>query len=191
MISAKTKNRTKTRVRTKHIKDKEISVNQTAFQDCYPEELSHCYGCGKNNKDGHQLKSYWHTEQGKINTETAEKTIAHFSPEPCHTAIPGFVYGGLIASIIDCHGTGSASAMAYRQEARTMGSAPALRFVTAALNVSYLAPTPMGVELELIGTFTEIKAKKVVVEITVSANNVICAKGTVIAVKMPDTMIPV
>lgn len=165
-------------------------MNQTAFQDCYPEELSHCYGCGKNNSDGHQLKSYWQTEQGKISTETAEQTIAHFSPEPCHTAIPGFVYGGLIASIIDCHGTGSASAMTYRQEGRTMGCAPALRFVTAALNVSYLAPTPMGVELELIGTFTEVKAKKVIVEITVSANNVVCAKGTVIAVKMPDTMIP-
>ena len=40
------------------------------------------------------------------------------------------------------------------------------------------------------GNLSEIKAKKVVVEITVSANNVICAKGTVIAVKMPDSMSP-
>jgi acyl-coenzyme A thioesterase PaaI-like protein len=165
-------------------------VKQIAFQDCYPEELSHCYGCGKNNSDGHQLKTYWQTEQGKISEDEAEQTISHFMPEPCHTAIPGFVYGGLVASIIDCHGTGSAAGMAYRQEHRAMGTAPSLRFVTAALNVSFLAPTPMGVELELIGTFSEVKAKKIVVEITVSANGVICAKGTVIAVKMPDSMFP-
>ncbi|UUO22628.1 PaaI family thioesterase [Colwellia sp. M166] len=165
-------------------------MNNIAFQDCYPEELSHCYGCGKNNHDGHQLKSYWHTEQGKLSEQVAEQTIAHFMPEPCHTAIPGFVYGGLIASLIDCHGTGSAAAMAYRQAERAMGTLPALRFVTAALNVSYLAPTPMGVELELIGRFIEVKAKKVVVEIIVSANKVVCAKGTVVAVKMPDSMSP-
>jgi acyl-coenzyme A thioesterase PaaI-like protein len=163
-------------------------VNKIAFQDCYPDELSHCYGCGKNNSDGHQLKSFWHTEQNKFNAQTAEKTIAHFTPKQCHIAIPGFVYGGLLASLIDCHGTGSAAAMAYRQAQRPMGTGSALRFVTAALNVSYLAPTPMGVELELVGTFVEVKEKKVIVEITLSANNIVCAKGTVVAVKMPDSM---
>jgi acyl-CoA thioesterase FadM len=80
--------------------------------------------------------------------------------------------------------------MAYRADGLAMGTIPALRFVTAVLNVSYLAPTPMGVELELIGTFSEVKAKKVVVAITVSANNVVCAKGTVITVKMPESMCP-
>jgi acyl-coenzyme A thioesterase PaaI-like protein len=163
-------------------------MNQVAFQHCYPDDLSHCYGCGKNNSDGHQLKSYWRTSKGMISELSAEQTIAHFIPDQCHTAIPGFVYGGLLASLIDCHGTGSAAAMAYRQEERSMGAGPALRFVTAALNVSYLAPTPLGVELELIGTFTEVKSNKVVIEVTVSANNSICAKGTVVAVKMPDSM---
>lgn len=153
-------------------------MSNKAFQQCYPDELSHCYGCGTNNQDGHQLKSYW---RGK-------NTIAHYMPKPYHTAIPGFVYGGLIASLIDCHGTGSASAMAYRCDDREMGTLPALRFVTAALNINYLAPTPQGVELELIGTFTEVKERKIIVEITVSANDVICAKGTVIAVEMPATM---
>lgn len=154
-------------------------MEKQAFQDAYPDDLAHCYGCGKNNHDGHQLKSHWAEE---------DKTVAHFSPESYHTAIPGFVYGGLIASLIDCHGTGSASAMAYRQAGREMGSQPTLRFVTAALNVSFLAPTPMGVELELIGTFSEIKEKKIVVEITVTANGKACATGTVVVVKMPESM---
>ena len=52
--------------------------------------------------------------------------------------------GGLLASLIDCHGTGTA-AVTYRAEGREMGSEPQLRFVTGALNVSYyLKPTPLG-----------------------------------------------
>ena len=161
-------------------------MKQKAFQDCYPEELSHCFGCGNNNKQGHQLKSYWQT----IDKETAlnSRTIAHHTPSEIYTAIPGFVYGGMIASLIDCHGTGSASAMAYLSQNREMGSLPALRFVTGALNVSYLAPTPQGVELELIGEFSEVKERKIIVDITLSANDVICAKGQVIAVLMPASM---
>jgi acyl-coenzyme A thioesterase PaaI-like protein len=155
-----------------------VAMKNKAFQECYPDDLSHCYGCGVNNHEGHHLKSYWHGQQ----------TIAHFTPESYHTAIPGFVYGGLIASLIDCHGTGSAAAMAFRNEDRAMDTLPAIRFVTGALNVNYLAPTPQGVELELMGSFSEIKARKIIVDIVVSANGVVCAKGTVIAVKMPQSM---
>ena len=155
-------------------------MSTPAFQDCYPEELSHCYGCGKNNPHGHQIKSYWE----------GDESVARFTPAPYHTAIPGFVYGGLIASLVDCHGTGTASAAAYRAAGREMGSAPALRFVTGALQVSYLAPTPLGVELELRGKPVEVKDKKVVVDITVSANGKITAKGQVIAVRMPESMTP-
>ena len=163
-------------------------MTKIAFQDCYPEELSHCYGCGKNNAKGHQLKSYWqHLDMQKL---ISSKTIAHYLPDDIFTAIPGFVYGGTIASLIDCHGTGSAAAMAYLQQNREMGSLPSLRFVTGALNVSYLAPTPQGVELELIGTFSEVKERKVIVDITLTANEVVCAKGQVIAVLMPDSMMP-
>lgn len=163
-------------------------MNKYAFQDCYPEELSHCYGCGKNNNDGHQLKSYWQNiDEDDL---LASTTIARFTPSDIFTAIPGFVYGGMTASLIDCHGTGSASAMAYLTQKREMGSLPALRFVTGALNINYLAPTPQGVELELIGRFSQVKDRKIIVDITLSANNVICSKGQVIAVLMPDSMSP-
>jgi len=151
-----------------------------AFQDFYPDDLGHCYGCGKNNDRGHQLKSYW----------DGDESVARFMPQPHHTAIPGFVYGGLIASLIDCHGTGTAAAAAYRTEGRDMGTMPALRFVTASLKVDYLAPTPLGVELELRGTPVEVRERKVVVDIVLSANGKACAKGQVIAVRMPESMLP-
>ena len=155
-------------------------MSEKAFQDYYPEELSYCYGCGKNNTDGYQIKSYWE----------GDTTVARFTPKPYHTAIPGYVYGGLIASLVDCHGTGSAAAAAYKAEGRDMGSEPALRYVTASLKVDYLAPTPMGQELILRGEIEEVKPRKVVVNITVSVNDKTCAKGQVVAVKMPDNMIP-
>jgi acyl-coenzyme A thioesterase PaaI-like protein len=162
--------------------DNEEARMEKAIQDYYPDELSHCYGCGRNNPAGHQVKTYW-APDGK-------GTIAHYTPRPEHTAIPGFVYGGLIASLVDCHGTGTAAAAAYRAAGREPGTTPALRFVTGSLQVSYLAPTPLGVELELRGTPVEVKEKKVVVDITVAANGQITARGQVIAVRMPESMAP-
>ena len=151
-----------------------------AFQDYYPDDLSHCYGCGSLNEDGLQIKSYW----------DGEETVAVFTPRPCHTAIPGFVYGGLIASLIDCHGTGTAAAAAYRSRGREMDTEPALRFVTASLQVDYLRPTPIDGPLELRGRIEEIKERKVVVTETLSAGGEICARGRVVAVMMPDGMAP-
>ena len=83
-----------------------------AFQDTYPENVAHCYGCGRLNEHGHQIKTYW----------DGDETVTRFQPHPEHTAIPGFVYGGLIASLIDCHSTGTAAAAAYRAEQREMDS---------------------------------------------------------------------
>ena len=155
-------------------------MNQKAFQDYYPDELSYCYGCGRLNEQGLKLKSYW----------DGEETVAILSPHPYHIAIPGYVYGGLIASIIDCHGTGTASAATYQAEGREMGTEPPIRFVTASLHVDYLHPTPLGVPLEVRGKIREIKGRKVVVSATVSAAGEICARGEVVAVKMPEHMMP-
>ena len=155
-------------------------MRHDAFQDHYPEELSHCYGCGRLNEVGLQLKSRWE----------GEETVAVLTPRPYHIAIPGYVYGGLIASIIDCHGTGTAAAAAYRDAGRDMGTEPPFRFVTASLKVDYLKPTPLGVPLEVRGTVREIKGRKVVVDATVSAGGEVCARGEVVAVQMPAHMMP-
>ena len=88
-----------------------------AFQDYYPENLSHCYGCGYKNDLGHHIKTFW----------DGEETVTYFTPEPLHTAIPGYIYGGLMASLIDCHSTGTAAAAGYRAESRAMDTPPALR----------------------------------------------------------------
>ena len=68
-------------------------MKERAFQDYYQDHFSHCYGCGRLNEHGLHIKSFW----------DGEEAICIFNPKPYHTAIPGYVYGGLIASIIDCH----------------------------------------------------------------------------------------
>ncbi|RJR50650.1 MAG: PaaI family thioesterase [Desulfobacteraceae bacterium] len=150
------------------------------FQDYYPDDLSHCYGCGRLNDHGLQIKSRWE----------GEESVAVYTPRPDQISIPGYVYGGLIASLIDCHGTGTASAAAYRSEGREMGTEPILRYVTASLHVDFLRPTPHGGPLEVRGKVKEIKGRKVVVSATVSAGGEICARGEVVAVQMPAHMLP-
>ena len=150
-----------------------------AFQDYYPDHLSHCYGCGRLNEDGLQIKTFW----------DGEETITVFQTKPCHIAIPGYVYGGLIASLIDCHGTSTAAAAAYRAVGRPMDSEPGLHFLTAALHVDYLRPTPLGVPVHIRGRVKEIKGRKVVVAATLSTNGEICARGEVVAVQVPDRML--
>lgn len=154
-------------------------MTKQPIQDFYPDDVAHCYGCGKLNEHGHQIKTFW----------DGDETVTRFTPEVYHTAIPGYVYGGLIASLIDCHGTGTGAMAMYRSQNREADTMPVLRFVTASLQVDYLKPTPLGVELELRGKVIELKGKKVVSEITLSANDVVTAKGKVIAVLMPDNMI--
>jgi acyl-coenzyme A thioesterase PaaI-like protein len=153
-------------------------MEQKAIQDHYPDDLSHCYGCGYNNDHGLQIKSFW----------DGEETVATYTPKPFHTAIPGFVYGGLTASLIDCHGTGTAAAAAYRKAGRAMGTDLAFRFVTASLQVDFKKPTPLGVPLKISGKVAEITDRKVIVDVTVSAGETICSTGRVVAVLLPESM---
>jgi acyl-coenzyme A thioesterase PaaI-like protein len=149
-----------------------------AVQDYYPDDFAHCYGCGRLNTHGLQLKTRWE----------GDETVARYTPRPDQIAVPGFVYGGLIASLIDCHAMGTAAAAAERAAGRDIGAAPAPRFVTAALRVDYLKPTPLGPELEIRARVRESSERKVVVAATVSAGGVITARGEVVAVRMPATM---
>jgi len=65
-----------------------------------------------------------------------------------------------------------------------------VRFVTASLRVDFLRPTPMGVPLEIRGTVKEIKGRKVVVGATLSAEGEVCVRGEVVAVRLPENMVP-
>jgi acyl-coenzyme A thioesterase PaaI-like protein len=153
-------------------------VTAPALQDHYPDDFAHCYGCGRLNTHGLHVKTRWE----------GEETVASFTPRPEHLAMPGFVYGGLIASLIDCHAMATASAGALRADGLDIGAAPSPRFVTARLDVSYLKPTPHGPPLELRARVVERTARKTVVAVTVTALGVVTARADVVAVRLPATM---
>lgn len=149
-----------------------------AIQDEYADDYSWCYGCGRLNEKGMHLRTSWQGEQ----------TMTVYEPLTEHTAIPGFVYGGLIASLIDCHGTGSASLALHRKNGHEPGDGiEPPRFVTASLKVDFIKPTPHGAPLKAVGTIEEIHPKKWKVHTEVFANDVCCAKGEVVAAVMPKT----
>ncbi len=146
------------------------------IQDYYPDHFAQCYGCGRLNEHGHQIKTFW----------DGAETITRFAPKDYHTAIPGFVYGGLLASLIDCHGTGSAALALAKEKGIELSDTNAPRCVTASLQVKYLKPTPIGGEIEIRGKIKEIGKRKVIVEAELFANGVLCVVGEVISVLVPD-----
>ena len=151
-------------------------AEEKAFQDYYEDATSYCYGCGRLNEYGLQIKSYWE----------GDEAVCRYRPRPYHTAIPGYVYGGLIASLVDCHSTGTAAAAAYRQQSRPMDSDPPLRFVTGSLHVDYLRPTPIDALLTLRARVTSLEGRKVTVECEVYAGDTVTARGEVLCVRMPE-----
>ena len=153
-------------------------MHEKPIQDYYPDETAVCYGCGRNNPDGLHIQTRWDGEEG----------VCHFTPKPHHTAFPGFVYGGLVASLIDCHSMGTAIAAAYQAAGRDPDTEPEITYVTGSLNVRYLRPTPAGVELVLRSRVMEMHEKKASVVTSVYAEGVECVSGEVVAVRVASRM---
>lgn len=146
------------------------------IQHYYNDAFSQCYGCGRLNEKGLQIKTVW----------DGEETLTVFTPRPEHTAIPGVTYGGLLASLIDCHGTGSASLALVKENNITLEGYNAPRCVTASLKVDYKKPTPIDGPLEIRGKIAEVKGKKVVVEARLIFNGEVTVTGQIVAIHVPE-----
>lgn len=153
-------------------------MKEKAFQEQYPDDFSHCYGCGRLNEAGLHIKSYW----------DGDESVCTFMPEKYHLAMPGFVYGGLIASVIDCHSTATAAAAVCRKQGTDIESQPDIRFVTASLHVDYIRPTPIDRPLELRSTIKEMTERRVIISTALSVGGETCAFGEVVAAMIPASM---
>ena len=139
---------------------------------------NHCYGCGADNDKGMQIKSRW---QG-------DECVCRYSPRPEQCAGPEqYVYGGTIASLIDCHSIGTALSNYYKLEGRHVGEPPEIWCVTGRLTVNYLAPTPIDEEIELRSRIEECGDKKTLVRTHVYSNGIKTADGEVIAIRVSDS----
>lgn len=111
---------------------RELSVQESL----YPEVT--CFGCGCRNARGLRLRSY--PGDGVV--------TATFTPWPEHDNGIGYLNGGIISTVLDCH-----SAAAVMLEADRNGWEPLagalLPYVTAGLDVRYLRPSPLHEQVGL------------------------------------------
>lgn len=149
--------------------------NDLAIQD----QISHndCFGCGPENKGGLRIKSYWE----------GDETVCTFDPEPhLNAGPPDVVSGGIIATIMDCHCVCSAMADRYRKESREIGTDPRLWYVTGSISIRYEAPAIMGQPITFRAKVKEVEGKKSVLTCKVFSGDLECAKGEVVAIRVPS-----
>ena len=151
-----------------------------AFQDMVPHTSPrrYCYGCGADNEQGLNIKSYWKGDEG----------VCRWKPKPYHSAGPSnSLNGGVAATLIDCHSVYTAIATAYRLEGREMGTGDEIDYATAKLTVTYLKRTPMDTTIELRSKMVKKGNRSMVVETVLSADGEECVRGEVVAVRVSPT----
>ena len=133
-----------------------------SLQDQFAPNLI-CFGCGPANEKGLQIKSF---VQG-------EKVVAEFVPAEHHRAFEGMINGGIIGALLDCHMNWTA---AWRLMVENNTEVPPCT-VTGEYKVSFKAPTPTGLPLNLAAWVEECSSRKAVIAATIGADDVVTAHG--------------
>jgi acyl-coenzyme A thioesterase PaaI-like protein len=132
----------------------------------------HCFGCGSLNERGLQIKSHWQDDE----------LVCRWRAPPHHIGHPGVVYGGTIASIVDCHSIWTAMATYCRETRTDIEAAPP--FVTGRLMVSYLKPARIDQMLELRARVVDAGDRRMNVSCRVLQDGDECALAEVVAVRI-------
>lgn len=122
-----------------------------------------CFGCGPANEKGLQIDSF-RIENG---------LSMQFVPSDEHQAFPGMINGGIIGTLLDCHGNWTA-AIAIMDK-RGMDEPPCT--VTASYSIKLRRPTPLDKTLDITSQVIDIEGDKVNVEMTLEADGKVCATG--------------
>lgn len=157
-------------------------MRNISIQSTYGERFQYCWGCGPKNEEGLHLKSY--------PSGDGESCIATVVPDDMYTGgVPHNLFGGMIATLFDCHGTASAAWFAHREKGLDLRSDTVIgRFITAHLEVDFKKPVPMGEEIKLTARAEEIGERKVIVAMEMEAAGEIRAAAKMVAVAVKDTM---
>jgi len=136
-------------------------------EKCVQQEYapnSICFGCGPANTAGLQIESH-RIDNG---------LIMEYLPNETHQAFPGMINGGIIGTLLDCHGNWTA-AIALMDE-KNLAEPPCT--VTASYSVILRRPTPLGENLIVTSQINEIAGDKVKVDLLLEAGGKVCASGT-------------
>ena len=123
-----------------------------------------CFGCGPKNADGLRIRSY----------DAGDGTVVTtWQPRPEHEAFDGYVNGGILGTLIDCHSNWTAIHALMTKS----GVSEAPSTVTAEYSVQFLKPTPSNQPLRLIGRAVDVGSDRVSVETTVQVDDQVTARG--------------
>ncbi len=142
------------------------------FQDYMPGNV--CFGCGKENPEGLQIKSYWE----------GDEAVCQWTSQQKYHGWEKVLNGGILATLIDCHCMGTAMAAAYRQEGRPLGTPPYYRYATAEITVRYLKPTPNDRLIELRAQVVEIHGRRTRLTCQVFVDGVKTAEAEALGVRV-------
>jgi acyl-coenzyme A thioesterase PaaI-like protein len=120
------------------------SLQETHFPDLT------CFGCGPANPKGLQLHSFL----------VGDRYEASFTPWPEHDNGVGFLNGGIIATLLDCHSAAAVVDVAHQHGWRALGSA-LLPYVTAGLEVRYRRPAPLHEPVTLLAEVTSADERQI------------------------------
>jgi acyl-coenzyme A thioesterase PaaI-like protein len=127
------------------------------------------------------LKSY--------RSKNGETLVATVDPQDMFTSgAPNVMYGGHIASLIDCHSIWTAITFAYAAENRLLGSSPRIAYVTGKLSVNYLEPTPLDQPIHLTAWVDGEVGRKTLVRSELGPESEPTATGEVLTIRVspPD-----
>jgi acyl-coenzyme A thioesterase PaaI-like protein len=125
-----------------------------ALQDRYFPDLP-CFGCGPANTKGLQLKSF-EADDGLV--------VAEFTPWAEHDNGLGFLNGGIISTVLDCHSAAAVTHAAFERGWPPLPGA-ALPYVTAGLDVRYLRPAPLDETVALFARVAEASEAEITAEV--------------------------
>ncbi len=129
-----------------------------------------CFGCGPANAGGLRIASFL----------DGEGLRCAFEPREHHQAFPGMVNGGIIGSLLDCHGNWAAAV--HLMGTRGLAAPPCT--VTSEFTVKLRRPTPVTT-LHLFARAVATDGDRVSVEATLEAGGKVCAtcSGVFVAVR--------
>ena len=136
-----------------------------------------CFGCGPGNAKGLQLKSYPLGDGAGSGDGSPEGVVAAFTPWPEHDNGLGYLNGGIIATVLDCHSAAAVTHEAFRRGWRPLAGA-ALPYVTAGLDVHFLRPSPLTEEVLLRAHVVEASEAEITADVTLHWGDKVRAGAT-------------
>jgi acyl-coenzyme A thioesterase PaaI-like protein len=135
-----------------------------------------CFGCGQDNPFGLQIESHWE----------GEEVVCKWIPQDYMIGPPDCLYGGISASLIDCHSVNTALSYAHKLAGNHDIYNRSIQMVTGSMNIRYEKPVPMA-EVELRASVEKVDGRKYSIKTVLKSNGVICVTGEVLAIRINNS----